>query len=143
TPMCRGLETVRQLAHTWVNEHPSSFPPVVLHITDGGSTDGDPIPFGRAITSLQTHDGSILLFNCHLSSESSVRIEYPNDIGQLPERRAQALFELSSILPDKFTDAARDIGLTLNAGARGLVYNADATSLVQFFEIGTRPANLR
>jgi len=50
----------------------------------------------------------------HLSSESSARIEYPSDIWQLPERRAQVLFELSSMLPEEFSAAARDVARSLD-----------------------------
>jgi len=31
----------------------------------------------------------------------------------------------------------------LTEAARGFVFNADVAALVQFFDIGTRPANLR
>jgi hypothetical protein len=33
--------------------------------------------------------------------------------------------------------------VTLEEGARGIVYNADIAGIVQALEIGTRPANLR
>jgi len=35
------------------------------------------------------------------------------------------------------------MGLSTTEGARGFVFNGDPVSVAQFFEIGTRPANLR
>ena len=39
----------------------------MVHITDGESQDGNPIPYADALKSLATEDGNVLLFNCHLS----------------------------------------------------------------------------
>lgn len=138
TPMCAGLMQARRVLDAWLHEHPSCFPPVILHITDGGSTDGDPTTHGRAIADLTSKDGPVLLFNCHLSSTHSVKVEYPDDPGTLPNHLARMLFSISSVLPSTFVAAARSMGIHASAGARGFVFNADAASLVHFFEIGTR-----
>jgi hypothetical protein len=42
TPMCGALRRARSILEPWVLEHPDSFPPIVINITDGESTDGDP-----------------------------------------------------------------------------------------------------
>ena len=49
----------------------------------------------------------------------------------------------SSIMPGEFRAAGAAVGISLSEGARGFVFNADAAALVQFFDIGTRPGNLR
>lgn len=143
TPMCAGLREVHGLTSGWLAEHPSSFPPVVLHITDGGSTDGNPIDYADSISSLQSTDGHALLFNCHLSSTLAPKLEYPHDDSSISDRLAKMLFRMSSELPPQFLDSGNARGLGLVQGARGFVFNADATSLVHFFELGTKPANLR
>jgi hypothetical protein len=141
TPMCAALSEVHALVSTWVQGHPHGFPPIVLHITDGESGDGDPTSVGESIQRLGTADGNVLLFNCHLSSERAPKVEYPMDPSGLPNALARTLLGISSPLPPEFAAAGRDLGLTLAEGAKGFVFNADATSLVHFFDIGTRPSN--
>lgn len=126
-----------------VSEHRNGFPPTVLHLTDGESTDGDPTPIGKEILSLSTSDGVVLMLNCHVSSHASSKLEYPSDGASLPDDFAKTLFNISSPLPESFRKAAQQIGVKVSEGSRGFVFNGDPTSVVQFFEIGTRPANLR
>jgi hypothetical protein len=141
TPMCAALRAAHQVAGEWVRDHADGFPPIVLHITDGESGDGDPTEVGRALLSLASSDGELLLFNCHLSSQRAAKSEFPADIAAIPDGFARTLFGISSALPTPFLRAARELGLPANEGARGFVFNGDAASLVHFFDIGTRPAN--
>lgn len=141
TPMCAALQHAQGIVAEWVREHPSGFPPIVLHITDGESGDGDPTAVGTALMNLGTSDGKALMFTCHLSSTRASKVEYPASADGLPDAFARTLFGISSVLPPEFSKAAKDLGLGLPEGARGFVFNADATSLVHFFDIGTRPAN--
>jgi hypothetical protein len=143
TPMCEAFSLVHRIIDQWVSEHRSGFPPTVLHLTDGESTDGDPSAIAQTILNQSTADGNVLLFNCHVSSRHSLKIEYPSDESRLPDDFARTLFRISSPLPDVFCRAASDIGLALTEGARGFVFNGDPVSVAQFFDIGTRPANLR
>src|SRR5678815_201877 len=85
TPMCEALARVQEILRGWLIEHPRGFPPTVLHLTDGESSDGDPNEIGRQIMSLGTDDGAVLLFNCHISTRRSAKIEYP------PEERSLSL----------------------------------------------------
>jgi hypothetical protein len=143
TPMCDAFGQVRSLLEQWLPEHRNSFPPTVLHLTDGESTDGDPSAVAQQIMSMSTSDGPVLLFNCHVSSRHTVKIEYPGDESKLPDDFAKTLFKISSPLPEAFRQAASSMGLSTAEGARGFVFNGDPVSVAQFFEIGTRPANLR
>jgi hypothetical protein len=143
TPMCEAFKLTKSLLEQWLHEHRDSFPPTVLHLTDGESTDGDPSDIGKDILSLRTSDGQVLFFNCHVSSRHALKIEYPADDSRLPDDFARMLFHISGLLPEAFRNAASDIGLSTPEGARGFVFNGDPVSVAQFFEIGTRPANLR
>ena len=67
TPMCHMLYHTHQVLTHWISMHQYSFPPVVVHITDGESQDGDPMPYAESVRQLATSDGNVLLFNCHLS----------------------------------------------------------------------------
>jgi hypothetical protein len=143
TPMCEAFGLARGLLEQWLKEHRNSFPPTLLHLTDGESTDGDPSDVAKHILSLGTNDGQVLLFNCHVSGRHAMKIEYPADESRLPDDFARTLFRISSLLPEAFRRAASDVGLATVEGARGFVFNGDPVSVAQFFEIGTRPANLR
>jgi hypothetical protein len=137
TPMCEALSKVKDILESWLEEHPRGFPPTVLHLTDGESSDGDPNLIGRQIMSLYTDDGPVLLFNCHISSSRRAKIEYPTDEASLPDGFARTLFQISSPLPASFQAAATQLGVQTMDGSRGFVFNGDPSSIVQFYEIGT------
>ena len=137
TPMCQAFAHVRRILQNWLAEHPRGFPPTVLHLTDGESSDGDPTEVGREIMSLGTDDGRVLLFNCHVSARRSYKVEYPPESSALPDTFARTLYEISSPLPDNFLGAAQQLGVQASPGSRGFVFNADPSSVVQFYEIGT------
>lgn len=142
TQMCAALDFARKLIDEWLCEHKDGFPPTILHLTDGGSTDGDPTPIANDILSRSTSDGPVLLFNCHVSAKHHFKLEYPADGSHLPDHRARTLFGISSCLPDPFMRAAVQSGLPVLPGARGFIFNGDPVSVAQFFELGTRAANV-
>ncbi|HVF50775.1 MAG TPA: vWA domain-containing protein [Pyrinomonadaceae bacterium] len=137
TPMCEAFTRTRAILEHWLHEHPRGFPPTVLHLTDGESGDGDPTELGRQIMSLGTDDGQVLLFNCHVSSRRAHKVEYPLDAAHLPDGFARTLFNVSSTLPENFLAAAQQLGVNALDGSRGFIFNADPSSVVQFYEIGT------
>ena len=139
TPMCRALQNAYRLCEWWVGKHPTGFPPIVLNVTDGEATDGDPVTDARRLTSLSTADGNVLLFNLHLSSDIARAQAYPNNDGMLADAFAKRLFSMSSVLPEPMRQAAGGLGLTLEPGSRGFVFNADPVQLMHFLEIGTTP----
>lgn len=136
TPMRRALEVVRGVVAQWCEARPRGFPPTVLHLTDGESSDGDPVELAREVMALGTEDGAALLFNCHVSSRRASKVEYPADDAGL-DPFARTLFEMSSPVPDNFLGAAQQLGVRAAPGSRGFVFNADPSSVVQFYEIGT------
>ena len=126
----------------WCEAHPAAFPPVVIHITDGESGDGDPEPVADIMRQLFTSDGNVLLFNLHISSAGGSKVIFPDSDGTISTPDARRLFRLSSFLPELMVLAARGKGYSATDLARGYGYNADFVDLVSFFDIGTRPANL-
>jgi hypothetical protein len=143
TPMCEALRRAQSILSTWVTEHPDCFPPIVINITDGESTDGDPTPVAEAVRHVASSDGETLLFNVHLSSHSASPIEFPDNEAGLPDKYAELLFRTSSILPSYMQNVARQDGYSVSVGSRGFVFNADMVSVIRFLDIGTRPSNLR
>ncbi len=140
TPMCHMLYHAHEVLSGWIAQHPRSFPPIVVHITDGESQDGDPTPYAEAIKRLATEDGNVLLFNCHLSMTAAAPFMFPaTDVG-LPDELAKALFHMSSVLPEPFYRHAVMEGFPLQPNARGMAFNADMVCLIQFLNMGTQAA---
>ncbi len=140
TPMCHMLYHCHEILAQWIAQHPRSFPPIVVHITDGESQDGDPLPYAQSVTNLATEDGNVLLFNCHLSMTAADPFMFPAADQGLPDDLARVLFQMSSVLPDPFVRHATGEGLQVQAGARGMAFNADMVCLIQFLNMGTQAA---
>lgn len=144
TPMCQALGRTQSMLTGFLAQHPTCFPPVVIHITDGESTDGDPSNAMRALTDLASADGNVLLFNLHLSSTNARPISFPDSAAELSDQYSRMLFDGASTLTPFMRDvAARDHGLRMSDGSKAFVLNADLTLVVQALDIGTRPSNLR
>lgn len=139
TPMSRALTMAQSIVSTWLKEHPNCYPPVVLNLTDGEANDGDPTGPARAIRELASTDGNVLLFNLHTSSNASLTVKFPDTGAALPNEYARTLFSMSSVLPAGMRAYALQQGLTGSGEMRGFVFNAGATEIVQFIDIGTRP----
>lgn len=143
TPMCQALTTAHDVLSRWLAQHPDSFPPIVINITDGEATDGDPSSAADALRKLATSDGNVLLFNVQLSAKEAAPIEFPAQPDPLPDQHARLMFELSSTLTPTMRTVAQQEGYTVDEGSRGFVFNADMVSVIKFLDIGTRPSNLR
>ncbi|MEO7836453.1 MAG: vWA domain-containing protein [Acidimicrobiales bacterium] len=143
TPMCGAFGRARAILGTWLADHPRSFPPIVVNITDGESTDGDAAPAAQALQDLTSADGHLLLFNLHLSSDQSDPVIFPAKDAHLPDDYARKLHGMSSVLPDQMATAANRQGLMLGEGARGFAFNADISAIVQFLDVGTQVFELR
>lgn len=143
TPMCAALDLAHDVVGRWLAQHPGAFPPIVLNITDGESTDGNPSSAAEALRALTSTDGNVLLFNLHVSSDQSDPVVFPSMEGTLPDDYARLLYRMSSPLPDDMRTAARRHGLTPADGAHGFAFNADISSIVQFLDVGTQVMDLR
>lgn len=143
TPMVAALGQAKTIVQNWLTEHPDCFPPIVINITDGESTDGNPSAAAQAVRDLKSSDGNVLLFNVHLSTISAAPFEFPRSDSELPDQFAKQLFGMSSPLPDYLLNAAKQEGFNVSEGSRGFVFNADIVAVIRFLDIGTRPSNLR
>ena len=142
TPMCSALHRAYEIIDNWCNqdENKASFPPTLIHFTDGESIDGDPIPYAEPIMDLRTDDGEALAFNCHLSAVAADTFIFPNNNELMPEQYAQDLYKMSSKLPESIYQRAVADGIELQPNARGMAYNADMVQLIKFLDMGTRQA---
>jgi len=143
TPMCNALSRAKDIVRGFISQHPDCFPPIVINITDGEATDGNPQGPAQDLQSLASTDGNVLLFNLHLSSNKAAPIEFPDSDENLPDSYAKLLFGMSSRLPEYMRGFAEEEGYKTTENTRGFVFNGDLVSVIRFLDIGTRPANLR
>ncbi|MCX8033411.1 MAG: VWA domain-containing protein [Thermoleophilia bacterium] len=143
TPMCEALRLAYRAVSQWIKLHRNSFPPIVINITDGTSTDGDPQEIANDLRSLRTSDGAALLFNIHISRSVAHRpILFPSSDEHLPGPPAKKLFAMSSILPESMRRAASQLGYSVDERSRGFAFNGDLTAVIHFLDIGTQATRL-
>ena len=142
TPMCAGLGLALKVLRAWCSQHPTAYPPTVLHITDGHPTDGNPEPIANKIKSLKTRDGACLLFNLHVDRGIGAPLLFPGKEAALYDDFGKMLFRMSSALPPHAVGAAKRKGYDIGVDARGFVFNAGIEAIADFFDIGTRPAEI-
>jgi hypothetical protein len=140
-PTCSALLKAYDLMEAWTGEHPNSFPPLVVNITDGESQEGDLLPYADPITDLETNEGHVQLWNCHLVNRGLLELRgenvdppilFPGSQKGLPDDLAGMLYEVSSTLSERLRERLSTDNFSLQAGARGLAYNADRSTLIRF-----------
>lgn len=139
TPMTEAFKQANSIISDWLNKNPNCFPPVVIHITDGESTDGDPMEEMKKLTAISSSDGNVILFNLHTNARSTNPISFPGIEIQLPDQYAEMLFNGASLLPSFMRDvASKEFNLKLSDGAKAFVMNGDIDLIITAIEIGTR-----
>jgi len=142
TPMCAAFDYCNKLLAKWLSQYPNCFPPLVVNITDGESTDGDPTARANQLKQLSSSDGKVLLLNIHISATSSSPVEYPENDKELADDFARQLFGMSSTLTSYMVKVLSDEGFKVSPASRGFVFNANFEVLIRFIDIGTRPSNI-
>ncbi len=144
TPMCRAAEEAKRILESWIAEHPDSFPPIVINITDGESNDGNPTEQLQSLTNLSTSDGNVMLFNIHLSANPKAKpMSFSDSPNDLPDEYSEMLFQTASPLTPAMRGLAKEHGFDTSEDSRCFVLNADMVLLVQAIDIGTRPSNVQ
>ncbi|HNW47231.1 MAG TPA: VWA domain-containing protein [Thermotogota bacterium] len=140
TPMCGALDYAHKVLERWVDDHPDSYPPTVFNITDGQAGDGDPAMNAAKIKRLETNDGNVLLFNINISSDSSQMVKFPDSVSQFAnDPYAVSLYNISSVMPENIIAMlGRSEERNYSRNCKGFILNADAISLIEFLNIGTR-----
>ena len=141
TPMSGALKLAAATIAPWCDAHQSSFPPVVIHITDGEYGDGDPSQIAEGIRSFTTSDGNVILCNLHISSDGSASIAFPDNAGCLPNNFAKTLFNMSSVIPESMHQSVMDTlggSIELSAGTRFFTFNGNEVDIVKFLRVGTQ-----
>jgi hypothetical protein len=138
TPMTEAFRQANDIISNWLINHPNCFPPVVIHITDGGSTDGDPTSEMNKLTNKTSNDGNVILFNLHTHTSNQNSFSFPNTENQLPDEYSKMLFNGASVLPSFMRREATSLNLNLLDGAKAFVFNGDIDLIIAAIEIGTK-----
>jgi len=141
TPMCQAFQLAQRVVEKFVKQYPDCFPPMVMNVTDGDSTDGNPSGHAESIKQIKSSNGNTLVFNVHVSSTDAPSIIFPNGEGQLADPYAKMLFRMSSTLPVKMRQISKELRFEIADGAKGFAFNADLTCITSLLEIGTRGQN--
>ncbi len=142
TPMCAALRRAYDMASQWGINHPNNYPPVIINLTDGVSTDGDPMSLAQQIAQIATTDGNALLFNVHITGVKASPVHYPASEMELPnDPYARHLFTMSSVIPETSRTLLESLlGSPVQPGARGMIFNGDASSIRLMFNFVSAPA---
>lgn len=139
TPMCQAFSLAYSILEPWIADHPDAFPPIVLNVTDGQPTDGDPRQIAAHLRSLETSDGNVQIFNMHVSALNASPLCFPNSAQQLPaDQYAHMMFDMSSSITTFAWEMAQQYYPGTERDARGFVFNAGIEDIIHFFDIGTR-----
>ena len=146
TPMTKAFENAYRLCQDWINfgSHMDCHPPIIINITDGEATDGG-FSFNllknmvEDVKSLRTNYDSVKVFNVHISSDSANQIAFPSTDPKNHVKFASLLYKLSSELNESMITRATAMGYPLEDGAKGYIYNAHASDLINFLNIGSTP----
>ncbi len=146
TPMYEAMLCVRDLVAEWCSlaQNRESFPPVVIHITDGEASDCDHkelIDICGEIKRQATADGNVLLLNIHISTNSHLEAKVFPMLDEIvgAGHLASTLAECSSLMPEAFNDAiCRLKGMTAVPPFIGMGYNASIIDLLSIINIGSR-----
>jgi hypothetical protein len=143
TPMCAALKKTAEVLVGWCDTHQASYPPTIIHVTDGQSGDGDPEQIAEALKQISTGDGACLLFNLHIDVGEGASTVFPSSESGLPDSYSRALFRMSSPFPPHLVSVANSKGYNATSESRFFGYRAGIESIADFFDIGTRADNLR
>jgi hypothetical protein len=138
TPMHDAFNVAYEVIENWIGANHSSFPPVVINITDGDSNYTELTRLAALkVMDLKTSDGNTLIWNAHISSYNAGEKILPNSDSGLPDEFARFLYGISSVVPDKLLQAAIDVGFAPQQGARGFVFNAAPETMIKLLSFGT------
>ncbi len=147
TPMNELLDLATQMLEEWCRQpkNANSFPPMVINITDGESTDGFDrklLDSAMRLREVSTSDGNVLLVNILIRNMPQsdevifpTRDEVPSDV------YARMMADMSSVLPKYYDRKVRSIRKLKDKNVEqpflAMAYNIVPHSLFDIIDIGT------
>ncbi len=145
TNMLGAFQLAKDLVEKWMKENADGPAPVIINISDGVPYyDGkDPrecmketVALAQEIMNLSNSDGNVLIFNAQID-EANGKVVFPSDRNAVSQEEAQFLFDITSVVPESYKEAARKNGLPTKDGSRGCIFAADGVDLIQLIDFGS------
>ena len=141
TPTAEAMRLAAEEVTAWIALHASSFPPTVIHITDGEHSTEDPEPIAAALRTLRTADGETLLFNIHVDTRAGASVLFPSSAESLQDQPARKLFAMSSSpIGPMAARISREFNIPVSEATRFFGYRCDAIEVIRLLDIGTPDA---
>lgn len=136
-PQVAAYSFCRDLISRWAAEAGRSpGTPLIVHIASGASGDGNPQLAISKLLELTTPGGHPLVLQAHLAASAAVVTSlYPSNYVYLTIGSARDQFRRASVLPPHLVEALQAAHVTVNSGARGLIYNAKIADLIQMLAL--------
>lgn len=134
-PQIAAFDHCRGMLQRWAAEAgPNPGLPLVVHVSSGASGDGNPQVAVGKLMEFATPAGPPLLLQAHLAASAAAATSlYPSNYVYLTLGSARDLFRRASLLPPHLVEALREAKTPVNAGARGLIYNAKISDVIRLF----------
>lgn len=147
TDMHGAFVMAKKLVEDWINDKPDNPAPVIINISDG-------IPYydhkseiecmqetkqvAQEIMNIGNADGNVLIFNAEIGGTNHT-INYPSDESEVENagEGAKFLYDISSVIPEGYKQAAQKNELSVKEGSRGCVFNTDAEGLIKLIDFGS------
>jgi uncharacterized protein YegL len=150
TPMGEALGFAKQLIEGWLKKKPDNPAPVIINVSDGLPFDGfddvqesnKALGFAREIMSVQTADGSPLIFNAHIGN-GMPKGGFEENEADVRTPEGKFLFNISSKIPAAYKTAAQKHSLNVKDDSRGFLSNAEGEMLIRFINFGSSAASDR
>ncbi len=146
TPMYGALCCIFDALRSWCAEpnNRDSFPPIVINITDGESTDcstEDLKAISKRIRSLKTADGEIFMINIHIAATGTAGSTiFPTlkEVETISHRKTRELCQISSVMPEPFNELICELkGVPTGRDFVGMSHNTSIEELITILNIGT------
>lgn len=147
TNMRDGFKMAKQLVEDWISDKPECPAPVIINISDGvpyydrlsiETCIKETTEVAKQIMNIHNADGNVLIFNAEIG-DGGHKIITPSSESEVMSAGAPAqfLYDISSVIPDGYKDAARKNELDIKPGSRGCIFNADAVELIKLIDFGS------
>lgn len=147
TNMKDAFLMAKQLVEKWIVDKPQNPAPVIINISDGVPYyDGrnveecmqETIQIAKEIKELSNEDGNVLIFNAEIG-RGNAHVTFPAGKEEVASagKEAEFLFEITSVIPAGYTDAAVKNELPVKENSRGCIFNAKGEELINLINFGS------
>ncbi len=145
TNMKGALEMAEELVSKWMQDKPQNPAPVIINISDGMPYYDckdihicmqETTEVANRIMNLSCEDGNVLIFNAEVGNGGS-KVVFPTDKNSVPGEGAQFLFDITSVVPEGYKEAAIKNELPITENARGCIVNSEGVDLINLINFGS------